>query len=76
MGKGATTECVPRGVSPLFFLCVFLFIEFLSREYSEGACGVFLSFQKISFFDFFVSSAKVGANHAAKVTPPLSPNTI
>jgi hypothetical protein len=35
--------------------------------------GFFLSFQKISFFDFLESSAKVGANHAAKVTPPLSP---
>jgi hypothetical protein len=56
------------------FLRVFLFIEFLSRNILRGVWKVFFYlFKRYLFLIFLESSAKVGANHAAKVTPPLSP---
>ena len=76
MGKGATTECVPRACRLLFLCLSFYVYRVRELEYSEATEGVwrfFLSFQKISFFDFFVSSGKGrrksrSKGHAASLT--------
>jgi hypothetical protein len=68
MGKGATTECVPRAFRLCFLACLSFYRVFIS-EYSEGVWKVFFYlFKRYLFLIFLVSSAKVGANHAAKVT--------
>lgn len=73
MGKGATTECVPRAFRLCFLACLSFYRVFIS-EYSEGVWKVFFYlFKKISFFDFFVSSGKGrrksrSKGHAASLT--------